>query len=300
MRQIFSIVATVIVAASLVCSDESVKNSGTATSAAAITADDKSTMKVDENAENTVKTKRGIHIASGITYTVPSSSYSRYNPYARFPGIYKASFNPIASFNPHYVLTPGNAVVHSFSATYPRLYLPPKPVLRPAIPSPVLVPKPIVVPSIYANRYPVFVPKPSVIPRPIVPVSNVPQFSVQSTPHIHTASGPFAFPSNAQQPTFIGQNAWRPSLSSAPSAQPSPANTPSLTVLPPFNSVNGQLASSNLIQRPNNYYLPVEQLQQDVATRSAQIAQVGLTHANISKFFLWIMNRNHFIGLLNV
>lgn len=275
MRQIFLIVATILVATSLVCSDESVKNSDTA-SAAAITGDDKSTTKVDENAENTVKTKRGIHIASGLTYTVPPSSYSRYNPYARFPGIYRA-YNPIASFNPHYVLTPGNAVVHSFSATYPRLYLPPKPVLRPAIPSPVLVPRPV-----YANRYPVFVPKPGVIPRPIVPVSNVPQFSVQSTPpHIHTtvsAPGHIAFPSNAQPPTFIGQNAWRPSLSPVPSAQ----QTPSLTVLPPFNSAN--LASSNLIQRPNNFYLPANPLQQDVATRSAQIAQVGLTHANISKF----------------
>lgn len=293
MRQILLLVVTAIIASSLVCGDRNVKN-------IADTIDEKSE-KVDEKM-NSVKIKRGIHAyPNGLTYTLPSSFHT-YNPYAKFPGIYKSGIHPIA---PHYALTPGNAVTHSFSANYPRFYLPPKPVLRAPIPTQFLVPKPIVpVPPVYANRYPVFVPKPAIIPRPIIPLAHVPQFtvpSVVSTPHVHTtvsapvpiplpvavpASIPtpasIPFPSAIPPQTFISQNGWRPTFSSGPSVvQSSHPNTPSLTILPPFGPSNN-LVASNHIQRPSNYYLPTEPLQ-DVATRSAQI---GLNHANLGRLIM--------------
>lgn len=270
MRKFILIVITAILAASLVCGENtSEPNESVA----------KNAVKIDENV-NTVKTKRG------ITYLPPYPSYSRYNPspYSRFPGFYRNPYNPFA---PTYALTPGNAVVHSYSASYPKVYVS-KPVYRPAIPPPILVHKPLFsqsVPSIpvYANRYPVFVPKPAVISKPIVPVSTVPQYTVSN--FVPTNSLPVGVPASPsvpitfpQQPsnTLISPNGWRPVYTSVPSVQAAPINPPTASILPPFSSSN--LVASNIPQRPSNFYLPVGQSTlRDAGTRSSQD---GLTHSN--------------------
>lgn len=280
MRQFVIFVITAILATSLVCGEQSDKNRSV----------DKKPVSGDESL-NTVKTKRG------IPYLPPYPSHSRYtqSPYARFPGIYRNPFNPFA---PTYALTPGNAVVHSYSASYPKVFVP-KPVLRPAIRPPVYVSRPILpLPSVpyYANRYPVFVQKPGVIPRPIVPVPTVPQFAVPSfvssipqnpVPVQFPAPAPVAFPSSFPSPTLVAQNGWNPSYNSIPSVQAPPPNPPAASILPPFGSAN--IANAQIPQRPHrpsNYYLPVgPSPSQDVATRSFHD---GSSHSNGR-----LINRNH-------
>lgn len=226
------IVVVILLSIQLVCSDENVEN--------------ETESKISEEVEeNSVKTKRGIHgYASDLGYPLYGRTFTRYTPYARFPTVYKS---PVAS----YALTPGNAIVHSYSVNYPRVFLP-KPVIRPAIPAPPVLyhPKPIV--PIYANRYPVFVHKPVVLQKPIIPT--VPQFSPfvpAIPPHIHSVN-PIAVPSVLPQPTLVSQDGWRPIYSPLPNVQPTHINPPAVTVLPPSNP----LPTTSQTQAPNNYYLP--------------------------------------------
>ncbi|XP_055309971.1 uncharacterized protein LOC129573486 [Sitodiplosis mosellana] len=234
MRILLVLIA--LVSISLVCGDERVEN--------------ETEGKIsEETEESSVKTKRGIHgYASDLGYPLYSRAFTRYTPYARFPTVYKT---PVAT----YALTPGNAIVHSFNVNYPKVLLP-KPVIRPAVVSPVLYhPKPIL-PSvpIYANRYPVFVNKPVIVQKPIIPT--VPQYSTSAfipaiPPHIHTVN-PLAVPSVLPQPTLVSQDGWRPIFSALPNDQHTHINPPAVTVLPPSNP----LPTTSQTQTPNNYYLP--------------------------------------------
>lgn len=215
--------------------------------------------KSEKVGENSVKTKRGIQLHS---YPVYGHGYQRYTPYAKFPTIYKS---PIAT----YAISPGNAFVHSFNVNYPKVFLS-KPVIRPAIPPPILYhPKPVLpLPSvpIYANRYPVFVHSPAIVPKPIVPISTVPQFSSfipAIPPHIHTVS-PVAVPSVLPQPTLISQDGWKPISTTVPNGQHTHIHQPAVTVLPPLNPT--QLSVPSQTQPHNNYYLPPgPSFQQDIA-----------------------------------
>lgn len=268
MWKLFIVVITVILATSLVYGEKSAKTKPI----------DTKSVRIDENT-NTVKSKRG------ITYLPSYPSHVRYSqsPYSRFPGIHRNPFNPFA---PSFALTPGNAVIHSYSASYPKYV--PKPVFRPAIPPPpppVFAPRPIIpvsAGSVYSNRYPVFVPRPqSVIPRPIVPVSNIPQFSVPnyvSSIPTHSVPVPYPVPVSAPSPVpvafpssinsqsqFIAQNGWKPFYQ--PNIQAPSAHQPSVSILPPYTSAN--LANAQIPQRPAHYYLPAgPSASQDVATRS--------------------------------
>lgn len=139
-------------------------------------------LKIDEN-QNSVKAKRGIYAyTSGIGLSVPAygRGYTKYTPYAKFPGIYQNSIGP------NYYLSPGSAHSHSINVNYPKLY-----VLKP-------VQKSLPVP-VYANRFPVFhlqKPAPQIIP---------------TIPHIHTVN-PIAFPNILPQSTLISQDGWKPSV----------------------------------------------------------------------------------------
>lgn len=215
--------------------------------------------------ENSVKAKRGIHGFAGLRYLPPAPAYSglnyiRHTPYHSFPGrIYTRPGGP------GYTLAPGNAVVHSYNANFPRVIYP-RPVLRPAIPAPLpppvfIQPKPIV-PSVpvYTHRYPVFVPKPIVPISPPVTQFAVPNFvSTIPSPHVHAAHPvpvPVPLPFHGgvlPQSTIIAQNGWKP-LYSIPNPQPAPA----VPFFPAHNHLN--LASSSHPPRPSNYYLPADPL----------------------------------------
>lgn len=235
------------VAFGLVCGDKSVESSSL----------DNKTEKAEENT-NSIKTKRGI-----FNHAIPyGRNYVSYSPYAKFPGIYKG-FNSLS-----YALTPGNAVVHSYSANYPKIYVP-KPSLRPIIPPPLLVhSKPIFPISsvpIYAKRFPVFS---QFVPPAFVPAipSNIPPLNPI----------PISIPNVLPQSTLISQNGWKPVFSTVQSVQtPSPA----VTVLPPFASPSSssQITGSHA---PNNYYLPPDSTYHSVGPQLQTFRGNGLTHAN--------------------
>lgn len=220
-----------------------------------------------ESNQNSIKTKR----YAGLRYLPPAYSglnYIRHTPYSSFPG----------RFRPAYTLAPGNAVVHSYNANFPRI-LYPRPILRPALPAP-----PPIVPSIpvYTHRYPVFVQKPFVVPKPIA----VPNFvSTISSPHVHTAH-PVPFPLQGDVgvlPTssIIPPNGWKPLYSSIPSV----ASPPPVSAVPFFPSHSHlNLAPSTHPQRPSNYYLPLPV--HDVSTH-AHSTHDGLSHENgIHSFYM--------------
>lgn len=256
---------------------------------------------VQQSADST-KTKRGIHGYAGLRYLPPALpqysgiNYVRHTPYSSFPGrIYTGPGGP------SYALTPGNAVVHSYNANYPRIILP-RPVLRPAFPAPLPPPPPPVfihskpiVPSVpvYTRRYPVFVQKPFVVPKPIVPLPPPPppvtQFAVPNfvspiPPHIHTThSVPLPLQGSAVLPpsTFIPQNEWKPIYSSFPSiSSPSPAST--VPFFPSHHS-HFDLASHSHPQRPSNYYLPADP--SPVHDGNAHSTHDELSHENGMQIF---------------
>lgn len=237
---------------------------------------------VHEN-PNSVKTKRGIHGFAGLRYLPPAPpplspyTYIRHTPYpySNFPGRIFTRPN-----GPAYALTPGNAVVHSYNANYPR-YLLPKPVLRPAIPPPLpppvlIQPKPIV-PSfpVYTNRYPVFVQKPFVVPKPLPPS---PQFGVPNfvsfPSHVHsTHAGPVPLPTGHLPPsTLYSQNGWKPLYTPAvTSFQNPPVSTVPYFSQPTYS--HSHLPSTSQPHRPSNYYLPADPLpEHDVATHTTNDA----------------------------
>lgn len=163
-----------------------------------------------ENDGDSIKTKRGI---IGY-YTLPSPGLTKY----RFPGFYKG----LAS--PGYTLSPGSASVHSFSVNYPKVYYP-KPVLRPAFPSPaVFHTKPIY----YANRYP----HPFFVPKPVIPVA-APQpafLPAPPQPAFLPAPPQPAFLPAPPQPAFLPaphQPAFLPAPTFPTSFAPTPAFAPS-------------------------------------------------------------------------
>lgn len=240
-----------------------------------------------ESNQNSIKTKRGIHGFAGLRYLPPAPAY-RYTPYSSFPG--RIFTRPAG---PAYTLAPGNAVVHSYNANFPRFY--PRPVLRPAafpapLPPPVLIhPRPFVpsVPVYTHTRYPTFV------PRPIVPVPPVTQFAVPNfvstipSPHVHTAHHvpvpvPLPFHGGAgtlPQSTIIPQNGWRPVYSSIPSiASPPPVST--VPFFPAHNHLNLAQTSSHHPQRPSNYYLPADPLPVHDVSTHAHPTHEGLSHEN--------------------
>lgn len=258
----FSLVSLLFIAVAfgLVCGDKSVESSSL----------DNKTEKAEENT-NSVKTKRGI-----FNHAIPyGHNYVSYSPYAKFPGIYKG-FNSLS-----YALTPGNAVVHSYNANYPKIYVP-KPSLRPIIPPPLLVhSKPILPISsvpIYAKRFPVFFQKsvllhrPQFVPPPFVPAipSNIPPLNPI----------PISIPNVLPQSAFISQNGWKPVFSTVQSVQtPSLVNPPAVTVLPPFASSSSpsQITGSHA---PNNYYLPPDSTFHSVGPQLQTFRDNGLSHSN--------------------
>lgn len=270
--QIFQIIVIIsIFTKCLVFCDQSVQASSLS----------KKSADVQQNADS-IKTKRGIHGFAGLRYLPPAPAYIGHNhikhtPYSSFPGrIYTRPAGPA------YALTPGNAVVHSYNAHYPRIY----PRLRPSIPAPFPPPPPPpvfihskpIVPSVpvYTNaRYPVFVQKPFVVPRPIVPLPPpVTQFAVPNfvSTHIPTAhSLPVPLPPFPLQPTtIISENGWKPLYSPIPSIH-SPIPTSTIPFAPPSHSHLNLAPSNPSIHRPSNYYLPVDPLPpaHDVTAHSA-------------------------------
>lgn len=260
--------------------------------------------------QNSIKTKRGIHGFAGLRYLPPAPAYSglnyfRHTPYHNFPGRFYTR-----PAGPSYTLAPGNAVVHSYNANFPRVIYP-RPVLRPSIPAPLpppvfIQPKPIV-PSVpvYTHRYPVFV------PRPIAPLPPVTQFSVPNfvpsfpSPHFHAAHPvpvpapvPLPFHGGVVQPsTIISQNGWKPLYSSIPSI-PSPQPAPAAPFIPAHSHLN--LASSSHPQRPSNYYLPADPLPaHDVhahAHAHAHSAHNELSHENGKQRLIFNVSRNARLG----
>lgn len=256
MRKLQIIVIITVFTNCLVICDQSVRTTSSL---------NEKSNNVQPNSDS-IKTKRGIHGFGGLRYLPPAAAYSGHNfikhsPYSSFPGrIYTRPSGPA------YALTPGNAVVHSYNAHYPRIY----PRLRPSIPAPLpplppppvfIQPKPIV--PIYTNRYPVFVQKPFVVPRPIVPLPPpvtqfaVPNFVSTFPSHIHTPNtlpipAPVPFP--LQSTSIISENGWKPLYSPIPNI-PNPLPPSTIPLAP-----HSHLAPSDPPQRPNNYYLPADPL----------------------------------------
>lgn len=239
---------------------------------------------------DSIKTKRGIHGFAGYRYLPPALpqysgiNYIRHTPYSSFPGrIYTRPSGPA------YAITPGNAVVHSYNANYPRIIFP-RPVLRPSFPAPLpppppppvfFQPRPIPSVPIHTHRgYPVFVPRP-IVPLPPVTQFAVPNFVSTIPPHIHTThSVPFAPPLQGgvlPPSTLISQNGWKPLYSSIPSiSSPSPASTVPFFPAHAHNHLN--LPSSSHPHRPSNYYLPADPL--PVHDGNAHSTNDELSHEN--------------------
>lgn len=215
--------------------------------------EDEQSLKVDENV-NSVKTKRGAYgYTSGLGLSLPAygQGYTKYSPYARYPGIYKKAIGQSA-----YTITPGSAVTHSFNVNYPKVFVS-NPVLRPTS---ILIHSKQIVPvapiSVYANSFPVLVRKPIVVQKPIVPIAPVPQFIPVIPPNIHVVN-PIGVPSVLSQSTIIPHDEWRPIISSVHnSGHTAHINQPAVTVLPPLRPLHST-ASTHI---PNNYYLPPDNL----------------------------------------
>lgn len=240
------VIVVIVFSIIFVCSGENIKSESESKS------ENGQSMKAEEDV-NSAKTKRGIH---ALNYPIPTYGHS-YAGYARFPGLYR---NKIIS---PYVISPGNAITHSFNVNYPRTYIP-RPVIRPAIAPPVLInTKPILPVSpvpLYANRFQVF--QPAIVQKPIV------HFTIP--PHIHHnihAVNPITLPNVPPQPTLISQNGWRPIFAAMPSN--THINQPSVTILPPLNTP--QPALSGTTQTPNNYYLPPKSVRHEIATHAAAL-----------------------------
>lgn len=217
MRPLLVSLVIAVFAIALVCGDEKVEPQ-----------EESSVKEIDSS----VKTKRGIY-----NYVVPG--YGHGYAYPRYPGAYRHGLPP------GYTLTPGNAVVHSFNANYPKVFLP-RPVLRPAIPPPVLIPSKPILPlahvPVYANRYPVFLQKPLLVRKPIVPLPHV-STVVPSLHHVPTivpsfnhvptvvpqfAHFPAAVPSFPQGPTVVPTHFHSVASLPIPVGVPNALNQPSL------------------------------------------------------------------------
>lgn len=272
MRKLLIILSLTIFTTCLVCCDQSVQMNQQ------VNEKSNEVQQQNQNFEsnpNSIKTKRGIHGFAGLRYLPPAYSgvnYIRHTPYSSFPGrIYTRPAGP------SYTLAPGNAVVHSYNANFPRV-LYPRPVLRPALPAP---PVPV-----YTHRYPVFVQKPFVVPKPIVPLPPVTQFAVPNflstipSPHVHSAHPvpvPVPFPLQGgvgvlPQSTIISQNGWKPFYSSIPSSSTVPSLFPSHSHL--------NLASPSHPHRPSNYYLPADPLPAHDIPAHAHSTHDALSHEN--------------------
>lgn len=266
---------------------------------------------VQQNPES-VKTKRGIHGYAGLRYLPPAPAYSglnyfRHSPYASFPGRIYTRPGGLA-----YAITPGNAIVHSYNANYPRIVFP-RPVLRPAIPAPIpppvlFQPKPIVpiVPQIpvYTHRYPsIYAQRPFVVPRPIVPLPPVtPQFAVPNFVPTNPVPLPVPVPLPLQaggvlpQPSLVSQNGWKPLYTSTANIPIAPSAS-TVPYVPSHSHLN--LASSSHSQRPSNYYLPVDPPAHDIVAHSSNDAHLShengtwlKTEFNAVVYFKVMMNKN--------
>lgn len=254
--------------------------------------------------DETIKQKRGIIGHSAFPYTpVPSIGLHRY---------------PIAKVA-QYHITPGSAASYSYSINYPKVlhprpfyrhaFLPapapypvhapaPYPVHAPApVPSPVLfhnrpilqAPAPAHIPfSLYGERYPVLAHKPitpieapfsyapPVVHSNILPPVNSDAFGLR--PHI--------IPNAIPHSTIVSQDGWRPL--STPIHTPTisvHSAKPAINILPPIATQHS--AGGGLVQRPSNFYLPVDTPQFQDATPHSHEALIHADGSLSFCYFLW-------------